>query len=61
MIYGLKGEEIVVNIHITEGEADAYLTDFGHINMMQKSKDVLTFIVPGEHFEKIAKEMSKNK
>ena len=54
MIYAVKGEEIVVNIHVTEGEADAYLTDFSHVNFVQKSSDVITFVIPGDHYTKIA-------
>ena len=56
MIYAIKGEEIVVNIHVTEGEVDAYLTDFTHLNMVQKNSDVLTFVIPGDHYVNIAKE-----
>ena len=54
MIYAIKGEEIVVNIHVTEGEAEATLTDFAHINFVHKSNDVITFVVPGDHYTKIA-------
>lgn len=48
VFYAIRGEDIFVNIHITEGEVEAQLSDLHTIRQKENGKKIISFIVPGK-------------
>jgi hypothetical protein len=39
-----------VNIHVTDGEIAATLTDLDHLELKKTGRDVISFVIPAQHY-----------
>ena len=56
-LYGVKGEELVVNVHIMEGEIEVELTDLGHYSERKKGDKSIFFFIPANYYEEDEKKL----
>lgn len=40
-----------MNIHVTDGEIAATLTDLDHLELKKTGRDVISFVIPAQHYE----------
>ena len=53
----MKGEELVVNVHVIEGEVEVELTDLGHYDETKKGDKSISFVVPANYYEEDEKKL----
>lgn len=47
-MYAIRGEDIYINIHVSEGEVEVDVTDLHRIRNKQSGNKIISFIIPGD-------------
>lgn len=48
LLYAIRGENIYINIHVSEGEVQVEVTDLHKIRNNQTGNKIISFIIPGD-------------
>lgn len=57
-MYAIRGEDIYINIHVSEGEVDVEVTDLHRIKDGQSGNKIISFIIPADSTSYSAEKLS---